>query len=82
MKVTASGDQTARLWDVTSGELQGSFKGHQCSLKSVAFPKQEKGKLLILSALCCMNLSALRNSLSYTRVCLKYFSLAVLTKAD
>ncbi|XP_060773875.1 denticleless protein homolog [Neoarius graeffei] len=40
--VTASGDQTARLWDVISGELLGSFKGHQCSLKSVAFPKQEK----------------------------------------
>ncbi|KAL2082529.1 hypothetical protein ACEWY4_022347 [Coilia grayii] len=40
--VTASGDQSARLWDVKSGELLGSFKGHQCSLKSVAFSKQEK----------------------------------------
>ncbi|XP_076873775.1 denticleless protein homolog [Brachyhypopomus gauderio] len=40
--VTASGDQTARLWDVCAGELLGSFKGHQCSLKSVAFPKHEK----------------------------------------
>ncbi|KAF5898635.1 denticleless protein [Clarias magur] len=40
--VTASGDQTARLWDVITGELLGSFKGHQCSLKSVAFPKREK----------------------------------------
>ncbi|XP_066533529.1 denticleless protein homolog [Hoplias malabaricus] len=40
--VTASGDQTARLWDVATDELLGSFKGHQCSLKSVSFPKQEK----------------------------------------
>uniref|UniRef100_A0A4W5P075 Denticleless E3 ubiquitin protein ligase homolog (Drosophila) n=1 Tax=Hucho hucho TaxID=62062 RepID=A0A4W5P075_9TELE len=35
-------DQMAKLWDVTSGELLGSFKGHQCSLKSVAFTQQEK----------------------------------------
>ncbi|XP_028809169.1 denticleless protein homolog [Denticeps clupeoides] len=40
--VTASGDQTARLWDVKSGEQLGSFRGHQCSLKSVAFSPQEK----------------------------------------
>ncbi|NP_775348.1 denticleless protein homolog [Danio rerio] len=40
--VTASGDQTARLWDVITGDLLGTFKGHQCSLKSVAFYKQEK----------------------------------------
>uniref|UniRef100_A0A667XV32 Denticleless E3 ubiquitin protein ligase homolog (Drosophila) n=1 Tax=Myripristis murdjan TaxID=586833 RepID=A0A667XV32_9TELE len=40
--VTASGDQMAKLWDVKSGELLGSFKGHQCSLKSVAFTQQEK----------------------------------------
>ncbi|XP_026147295.1 denticleless protein homolog isoform X1 [Carassius auratus] len=40
--VTASGDQTARLWDVITGDLLGTFKGHQCSLKSVAFSKQEK----------------------------------------
>ncbi|CAL8317873.1 unnamed protein product [Merluccius merluccius] len=40
--VTASGDQTAKLWDVPSGELLGTFKGHQCSLKSVAFSKHEK----------------------------------------
>jgi len=40
--VTASGDQSARLWDVKSGELMGTFKGHQCSLKSVAFSRQEK----------------------------------------
>nr|XP_020484156.1 denticleless protein homolog [Labrus bergylta] len=40
--VTAAGDQMARLWDVKSGELLGSFKGHLCSLKSVAFIPQEK----------------------------------------
>ncbi|RVE55724.1 hypothetical protein OJAV_G00228860 [Oryzias javanicus] len=40
--VTASGDQTAQLWDVKSGELLGSFKGHLCSLKSVAFTPEEK----------------------------------------
>ncbi|XP_071775216.1 denticleless protein homolog [Centroberyx gerrardi] len=40
--VTASGDQMAKLWDVKSGELLGSFRGHQCSLKSVAFTQQEK----------------------------------------
>uniref|UniRef100_A0A8C7ZAF0 Denticleless E3 ubiquitin protein ligase homolog (Drosophila) n=1 Tax=Oryzias sinensis TaxID=183150 RepID=A0A8C7ZAF0_9TELE len=40
--VTAAGDQTARLWDVKSGELLGSFRGHLCSLKSVAFTAEEK----------------------------------------
>ncbi|XP_060040295.1 denticleless protein homolog [Erinaceus europaeus] len=40
--VTAAGDQTARLWDVSAGELMGTCKGHQCSLKSVAFSKFEK----------------------------------------
>ncbi|XP_016337985.1 denticleless protein homolog [Sinocyclocheilus anshuiensis] len=40
--VTASGDQMARLWDVITGDLLGTFKGHQCSLKSVAFSKQER----------------------------------------
>ncbi|XP_042633402.1 denticleless protein homolog [Cyprinus carpio] len=40
--VTASGDQTARLWDVVTGDLLGTFKGHKCSLKSVAFSKQER----------------------------------------
>ncbi|XP_053192685.1 denticleless protein homolog [Scomber japonicus] len=40
--VTAAGDQMARLWDVKSGEMLGSFKGHLCSLKSVACAPQEK----------------------------------------
>ncbi|XP_066467835.1 denticleless protein homolog [Tiliqua scincoides] len=39
--VTASGDQTAKVWDVWTGELLGACKGHQCSLKSVAFSKFE-----------------------------------------
>ncbi|NXV81524.1 DTL protein, partial [Atlantisia rogersi] len=40
--VTASGDQTAKMWDVRAGELLGICKGHQCSLKSVAFSRFEK----------------------------------------
>ncbi|XP_068199048.1 denticleless protein homolog [Antennarius striatus] len=40
--VTAAGDQMARLWDVKSGEMLGSFKGHLCSLKSVSFTPNEK----------------------------------------
>ncbi|KFR09098.1 Denticleless protein, partial [Opisthocomus hoazin] len=40
--VTASGDQTAKVWDVRTGELLGVCKGHQCSLKSVAFSRFEK----------------------------------------
>lgn len=48
LQVTASGDQTARLWDVITGDLLGTFKGHQCSLKSVAFSKQETGNFTII----------------------------------
>ncbi|XP_041491263.1 denticleless protein homolog isoform X1 [Microtus oregoni] len=40
--VTAAGDQTAKFWDVKAGELMGTCKGHQCSLKSVAFSKFQK----------------------------------------
>ncbi|ELV12943.1 Denticleless protein like protein [Tupaia chinensis] len=40
--VTAAGDQTAKFWDVKAGELIGTCKGHQCSLKSVAFSKFQK----------------------------------------
>ncbi|NWR58784.1 DTL protein, partial [Bucorvus abyssinicus] len=40
--VTASGDQTAKVWDVRAGELLGICKGHQCSLKSVAFSRFQK----------------------------------------
>uniref|UniRef100_UPI00358DF69F denticleless protein homolog n=1 Tax=Myxine glutinosa TaxID=7769 RepID=UPI00358DF69F len=42
---TASGDQTARLWDVHTRENLGSFKGHHCSLRSVAFSKHDKAML-------------------------------------
>lgn len=34
--ITASGDQTARLWDVEKAETVSIFRGHTCSLKSVA----------------------------------------------
>lgn len=47
-KVTAAGDQTAKFWDVNAGELIGTCKGHQCSLKSVAFSKFEKGKYVLI----------------------------------
>ncbi|XP_018410422.1 PREDICTED: denticleless protein homolog [Nanorana parkeri] len=40
--VTASGDQTAKLFDVKAGELIGECRGHQGSLKSVSFSKFEK----------------------------------------
>ncbi|XP_066451138.1 denticleless protein homolog [Eleutherodactylus coqui] len=40
--VTASGDQTAKLFDVTAGEQLGECRGHQCSLKSVSFSKFQK----------------------------------------
>ena len=46
--MTAAGDQMARLWDVKSGEMLGGFKGHLCSLKSVAFAPQEKGIVLCI----------------------------------
>ncbi|EDO44039.1 predicted protein, partial [Nematostella vectensis] len=40
--VTASGDQTARLWDVTKETSLAVFKGHSCSLKSVDFRKNDQ----------------------------------------
>ncbi|XP_054839315.1 denticleless protein homolog isoform X2 [Eublepharis macularius] len=40
--VTVSGDQTAKVWDVKTGELLGTCRGHQCSLKSVAFSRFER----------------------------------------
>ncbi|KAM3852237.1 denticleless protein homolog [Vipera latastei] len=60
--VTASGDQTAKVWDIKTGELLGVCKGHQCSLKSVAFSKFEKavfctggrdGNIMIWDTRCC-----------------------------
>ncbi|XP_071483011.1 denticleless protein homolog [Diadema antillarum] len=35
--VTASGDQTAALWDVKTSTKVASFQQHKCSLKSVSF---------------------------------------------
>ncbi|XP_063958140.1 denticleless protein homolog isoform X2 [Lytechinus pictus] len=35
--VTASGDQSAALWDVQTAKRLATFKQHKCSLKSVSF---------------------------------------------
>ncbi|RIA95546.1 WD40-repeat-containing domain protein [Glomus cerebriforme] len=35
--VTASGDQTAKLWDVELQQCKATFGGHTCSIKSVNF---------------------------------------------
>ncbi|XP_061099232.1 denticleless protein homolog isoform X1 [Conger conger] len=43
--VTASGDKSAMLWDVKSGELLGTFKGHMCSLKSATFAPHQTAVL-------------------------------------
>ncbi|XP_066281431.1 denticleless protein homolog isoform X1 [Branchiostoma lanceolatum] len=40
--VTASGDQTARIWDMESTNLMGVFKGHTCSVKSASFRTNDK----------------------------------------
>ncbi|XP_078589625.1 denticleless protein homolog isoform X1 [Branchiostoma floridae x Branchiostoma japonicum] len=40
--VTASGDQTARIWDMGSNNLMGVFKGHTCSVKSASFRTNDK----------------------------------------
>ena len=36
-QVTASGDQTAVLWDIQHGKRLAVFRGHSSSLKSVDF---------------------------------------------
>ncbi|CAJ0647594.1 6058_t:CDS:2 [Entrophospora sp. SA101] len=36
-KVTASGDQTACLWDVESQQSKATFCGHTCSIKSISY---------------------------------------------
>ncbi|RUP44333.1 WD40-repeat-containing domain protein, partial [Jimgerdemannia flammicorona] len=35
--LTASGDQTARLWDMKKRECTAVFSGHRCSVKSASF---------------------------------------------
>src|SRR4051812_27532662 len=37
LKVTASGDQTARLWDVESQQPKAILCGHTCSIKSISY---------------------------------------------
>lgn len=45
-QITASGDQTARLWDVEKAETVSIFRGHTCSLKSVAVQPNSTSKAL------------------------------------
>lgn len=71
-QVTASGDQMAKLWDVKTGDLLGSFKGHLCSLKSVAFTPQEKGTLYYIWA----NMSM--SNIFYLFICPPYWFICVL----
>ncbi|XP_068729272.1 denticleless protein homolog [Montipora capricornis] len=42
MLVTASGDQTLRLWDINHDDCLTLFKGHSCSVKSVDFRNADK----------------------------------------
>ena len=39
--MTASGDQTIRMWDVNRDQCLAVFKGHSCSVKSVDFREDE-----------------------------------------
>lgn len=41
LQVTASGDQTIRLWDVNRDDCLALFKGHSCSVKSVDFREDD-----------------------------------------
>jgi len=41
MILTASKDSTARLWDVSTGNVIGTFKGHRCQLSSAAITPDE-----------------------------------------
>lgn len=45
--ITASGDHTARLWDVSSSEIREvqCFHAHSRSIKSAVFRHQDKGGL-------------------------------------
>ena len=47
-QVTASGDQTVRLWDVNRDDCLAVFKGHTCSVKSVDFREDDICKLMLL----------------------------------
>ncbi|CAG8491083.1 5555_t:CDS:2 [Ambispora leptoticha] len=35
--ITASGDQSARLWDVETQKCKSVFEGHTCSIKAIAY---------------------------------------------
>jgi WD40 repeat protein len=40
--ISGSGDKTIKLWDIASGNLLGTFKGHSHSVESVAFSSDGK----------------------------------------
>eukprot|EP00794_Sanderia_malayensis_P020456 gene20456-22472_t len=61
--LTASGDQTARLWDVQKAETLGIFRGHTCSLKSINIQRNSAcvfatgardGKIMVWDTRCYM----------------------------
>lgn len=55
--VSASGDHTAVLWDVQeSGEFQeiARFHAHTRSVKTVAFPQEDKSKFKIELNITCL----------------------------
>ena len=49
MAVTASYDQTARLWDVVSGRARQVLRGHEDSVRSAEFSADGKTCLLYTS---------------------------------
>ena len=46
--ITASGDHTARLWDVNNSDIKALqiFHGHTNSIKCAVFRHQDKGKTI------------------------------------
>lgn len=52
--VTASGDHTARLWDVSGSEIKqiDYFHAHTRSVKTAVFRYQDQGILLIFNVFC------------------------------
>ena len=50
--MTASGDQTAQLWDIQQSTKLAVFKGHSCSLKSVDFQYENLCKKFSNNTLC------------------------------
>lgn len=69
--ITASGDRTARLWDVSSDHTQiQEFGGHVSSVKTIAFRNQDKGltNFQILPQKTCIVISSLKKIEYFTAV--------------